>query len=158
MLTKEQSYYFPSANRRGGVSRLPPWLKMKESITAKLKIAGEDGDFDCFVSGFVPGSGDNTGIIGALEFSVYTPEGDIHCIGKSSNFTKEERTSWTITDPVTGEISMKPEMYGRIAVIKGQALSAVALRFTHCTFERWRTDKNQWDCVCDLVQLQEILL
>lgn len=137
------------------------WLKAKKTINNAL---GGEG-VDAWVSGFVPGQGANEGMIGALEFSVYlVPSGRVHRIGSCSNFTREERISWTVTNP-DGSISLKPEMYDRVAEITGMDVSSSleggSAALVHCRFVRWREgldSKPKEQCVFSEALLNDLVL
>jgi ATP-dependent DNA ligase len=118
-------------------------------------------EFDAFVTGFKRGEA-GTGfenLVGALEFSVNLTNGKTHVLGYPINMTLEERQRITAYDPVTNQVSLIPEYYGRVAEISGQDISARELRLSHCTLDRWRDQpgdvKLATDCVQNLEELKQ---
>ena len=102
--------------------------KVKEFVTT-----------DAFVTGFIPGEHGFTGLVGALELSVYR-NGVAVPIGSISAIELEERKRMTAPDG-----TLRPEYYGMVYEIKGQALSKNG-RFIHCVPVRKRPDKTPDMC------------
>ena len=46
-----------------------------------------------------------------------------------------------------GNYVLEPKMYGRVAELDGQSLSAQAQKLTHPRILRFRSDKQECDCV-----------
>lgn len=136
--------YIDSSSRRRDA-----WVKVKKRI-----------EFDTFVTGFIRGSA-GTGwekMIGALEFSVNTEKGK-HVIGYASNITLETRQKITQYDPTTDTVKLHPAMYGKVAQISGQDISARELRLSHCTIDRWRPKqgpdaKRAEECIVKMEDLR----
>lgn len=105
--------------------------KVKEYVTT-----------DAFVTGYIPGDHGFAGLVGALELSVYRG-GSIAPIGSISAIPLEERKAMSAEDG-----SLKPEFYGNVYEIKGQALSKNG-RFLHCVPLRKRPDKTEEMCTVD---------
>jgi len=124
------------------------WIKVK-----KRK------ELDAFVTGFKRGEPDGgwVDLIGALEFSVNLEGGGTHVIGYATNLSYETRVAMTVFSG--GEVSLKPEVYGRVAQISGQDISARELRLSHCTLDRWRDgagdEKSADDCVVSMQDLKD---
>ena len=60
-----------------------------------------------------------------------------------------------MTPPDT--VTKDPTLYGRVAEISGQDISARELRLSHCTLERWREGadlKIEAECVTSLADLK----
>jgi ATP-dependent DNA ligase len=117
-------------------------------------------EHDAFVSGFLRGE-PSTGwknLVGALEFSVHTESGD-HVLGYATNLTMENRQKITIYDPETDTVKLHPSLYGKVAEISGQDISARELRLSHCTIDRWRSKtgpdaKRAEDCIESMADLR----
>lgn len=104
------------------------WVKHKKRI-----------EYDAFVSGFIRGEA-GTGwekMVGALEFSVHTDKGT-HVLGYASNISLETRQKISQYDSGTDTVKLLPAMYGKVAEISGQDISARSFRLSHCTIDRWR--------------------
>lgn len=140
-------YIDSSSRRRDG------WIKTKRRI-----------EFDAFVTGFKQGEPGTEweNMVGSLEFSVYLEEGKFgdpitHVIGYVAAMSMEERqqaTRWN-----ENGLSLNPELYGRVAEVSGQDISARELRLTHCILEKWRVGvdyKNKIQCVEDLGMLERM--
>lgn len=104
------------------------WVKVKRRM-----------DFDAYVSGFKRGDVGTAweNLIGAIEFSVNTEQGP-HVLGYATNITLENRRRLTVYDTATNTVSLLPALYGKVAEISGQDVSAREQRLSHCTIERWR--------------------
>lgn len=145
ILKNLRSTYEDSSSRRRDA-----WVKVKKRL-----------EVDAFVTGFKrgePGTG-FANLVGALEFSVNVEGGKTHAIGFPINMTMEERQRITVYDPATDTVSMIPSMYGRVAEISGQDISARELRLSHCTWDRWREGvdaKLPEQCVMSLVDLRRM--
>lgn len=126
------------------------WVKVKKRI-----------EFDAFVTGFIRGEEGTAwrNLVGALEFSVYTKDGTRHVLGYGTNLTLENRQKVTSYDPATDTVSLVSGMYGKVAEISGQDISARELRLSHCTIDRWRPKqgpdaKLAEACVVDIEDLR----
>lgn len=97
-------------------------------------------EVDAFVTGWIPGENAFTGLVGALKMSVRI-NGVDHWIASVSQITLEERKAMSMEDG-----SLRPEYYGRVAVIRGQELTGKNHRFRHAIFVTWREDKAADDC------------
>jgi len=137
-------YIASSSRRRDG------WVKVKKRI-----------EVDAYVTGFKRGDPDTgwENMVGAIEFSVMTENGE-HPIGFGINLTMEQRRKVTKYDSETNTVTLHPAMYGKVAEISGQDISARVLRLTHCTIDRWRNkrgdEKGKEDCVVKLADLREM--
>lgn len=122
------------------------WVKAKKRI-----------EFDAFVSGFKRGEAGSgwENLVGALEFSVHTERG-VHVLGYVTNLTMEDRVAMSEFDGTL--VSLKAEMYGKVAEISGQDVSAREMRLSHCTLDRWRTgtgdQKSADECRVSLKDLE----
>lgn len=137
-------YEDSSSRRRDG------WVKVKKRM-----------EFDAFVTGFKRGEAGSgwENLVGALEFSVMTENGP-HPIGFASNFTMETRQKISSYDPVNNSVALDPRVYGKVAEISGQDISAREMRLSHCTIDRWRPKqgpdaKLAEDCKASLADLKE---
>lgn len=101
-------------------------------------------------------------MVGALEFSVLTDKEDLaeHVIGFGINLTMEQRKKVTRYDPETDTVTLHPGLYGKVAEISGQDISARVLRLTHCTIDRWRNKtgdfKDKSECLVSMEDLIEM--
>lgn len=127
ILKNLQSKYVDSSSRsRTG------WVKVKRRQ-----------EYDAFVTGFKPGEPGSgwEGLVGALEFSIYDSDtGSTHVLGYASNLTMENRKKISIKKD--GQLQLLPAVYGKVAEISGQDISARSLRLSHCTIDRWRSKAN----------------
>lgn len=126
------------------------WVKVKKRM-----------EVDAFVIGFLRGEadGDWVNLVGSIEFGVYLPDGKIHSIGFATNLTMEQRLKISTYDPATNTVGMVPGMYGKVAEISGQDISARSFRLSHCTVDRWRPKqgpdaKFKEDCTMSMEDLQ----
>lgn len=139
------------------------WLKCKKTVSNAL---GGEG-VDAWVSGFKPGTPGtaNEGMIGALLFSVYLlPSGRVHQIAACSNFTREDRMAWTVHNS-DGSISLREDIYDRIAEIEGMDISSSleggSAAITHARFKRWREGvdaKPKEQCTFSEALLNDLVL
>jgi ATP-dependent DNA ligase len=128
----------------------------------KLKRTISDGlnkDLDAWVSGFIPSDPNKSwsNLIGALVFSckVRMKDGSIkdHIIGTCSGISLEFRKFATIY--VDGKPSLNPDLFGKVATLSGQNISARKLALTHAVIQNWRPDKNPEDC--EILEEEELL-
>lgn len=128
------------------------WVKCKKRV-----------DFDAFVTGFKRGEPGTAweNMVGALEFSVLTETGEEHVLGYPTNLSFENRTKITKYDPATDTVFLHPSMFGRVAQISGQDISARELRLSHCTLDRWRhkpgspDHKSKEECTVNMQELRD---
>ena len=126
------------------------WVKAKRRM-----------EFDAYVSGFRVGEPGTEweGLVGSLEFSVWVDEDGKpvpHVIGYASAMTMEQRAFITTFHP-NDAVGMKAFMYGRVAEISGQDISARELRLTHCKVERWRDPGVDYKAASDCVEDKKAL-
>lgn len=115
--------------------RSKTWLKVKSAKT-----------FDVVVTGFTDGQGKYEGMIGAIEFSAYLPDGTLKYVGRCSGMTDEERKTFTTArdsgfffqDPTVIEIKAN-EMVG-----SGEYRTP-----RHPQYQHIRVDKNPKDCLME---------
>jgi ATP-dependent DNA ligase len=119
-------------------------------------------DYDAFVTGFErgePGAWHN--LVGTLHFSVFTEHG-LHEIGVASNMDLAFRQAITEYDPATDTVSLRKDMYHKVAQISGQDIAPRVYRLTHCTIDRWRDQggdaKNAQECVESYADLTALAL
>lgn len=125
------------------------WVKVKKRI-----------EYDAYVTGFVRGEEgtDWRNLVGALEFSVMTEKGE-HMLGCPTSMTLEFRKMISVYDSITDTVTMDPQMYGKVAEISGQDVTARVMRLSHCTLDRWRDqpgdEKSKEECVIKYADLKE---
>lgn len=126
------------------------FVKIKRSLQ---QHSGLDDTVDGFVTGFKMSNENagNAGLIGSLEFSFYMQKDDgtlvKHVCAFAPNLPLEMKKAITITDPLTGEVSMRQDMYNQVAELNGQEFSAKSLRMEHPAIVRFRSDKRPDECV-----------
>lgn len=107
---------------------------------------------DTFVTGFEPGRKGTAfeNLVGSIAVSVFIRKDDGSLeereIAKFSGITLEERIK--MTEVINGEPTLRPEFYGRCVEVDAQQVTKNG-RFQHCTFVRWRWDKNKDSCILD---------
>lgn len=145
ILKNLDSLYVASSSRpRDG------WVKVKKGI-----------EFDVFVTGANRGEEGKAwrNLVGDLEFSVLLDNGKEHMIGRCSNLTMEFRQAISIYDADTDTVSLRPDMFGKVAQISGQDVSPRSLRLSHCTLDRWRDQagdqKTKDQCVVSWADLRK---
>jgi ATP-dependent DNA ligase len=145
ILKNLRSTYEDSSSRRRDA-----WVKAKKRI-----------EFDAFVTGFIRGERGTAweNLVGALTFSVNVEGGAKHEIANCSNLTLENRRKITVYDEATDTVSLLPQLYGKVAQVSGQDVSARSYRLSHATIDRWRPKngpdaKRADDCVESLKDLK----
>lgn len=139
------------------------WIKIKRSVQQSLTSTEYNDTIDAFVSGYSLGE-EGKGFedfVGALHFSIWLSdeEGKLskHEIARiSSSLTLEVRKRITVIEddkPV-----LHPGMYGMVAEIDGQAVSARSKRLSHATIVTWREDKNSEQCVLEEKFLNSMIM
>nr|DAG73054.1 MAG TPA: DNA ligase I [Caudoviricetes sp.] len=128
------------------------FVKIKRSVKAMLKGTGIGDTIDGFVTGFKLGSKGtaNENLVSALEFSIYRKYADgtqrKWIIATCPNIPLAMKQKITVQDQ-EGNYVLEPKMYGRVAELDGQSLSAQAQKLTHPRILRFRSDKQECDCV-----------
>lgn len=125
--------------------RSKTWLKVKSAKT-----------FDVIVTGFTDGQGKYEGMIGAIEFSAYMPDGTLKYVGRCSGMTDEERGQWTETRERWTRVSDKP---GDAELVKAQIVIEVKANEMvgsgeyrtprHPQYQHIRVDKMPADCLME---------
>ena len=123
-------------------------------MSQSLQTNGGD-TLDAFVTGFELADEDKSwsGLVGALIFSVWVRDknGVIkevpHEIAKVANIPLSLRKE--ITEIVEGQPVLKQSIYGKVAIIDGQDVSARAKRLTHAILVDWRSDRSADSCIID---------
>lgn len=154
----DSKYISTSSRSRDG------WIKIKRSASESLLNAGISDTLDAFVSGFELGDEEKgwAGLVGCLIFSVYLRDKDgnvsdtPHEIAKVTNIPLELRKQITVTKD--GEPTLHPKMYGKVASIDGQDISARSLRLTHARLVNWRPDRSVDNCIVDKSWLESEVL
>lgn len=144
ILKNLQSKYEDSSSRLRNA-----WVKCKKRV-----------EYDAYVSGFIRGTEDTgwKNMVGALTFSVMTEDGE-HEIANVSNVSMETRAKITVYDPATDTVSLHPSVYGRVAEVSGQDISARSMRLSHATLDRWRPKqgpdaKTKDQCIVSMADLR----
>jgi hypothetical protein len=150
-------YIDSSSRRKDG------FVKVKRTMSEIMQDSGIGDGIDAFVSGFEPADDSKgwSGLVGALEFSVYLRDanGNIkpHKIARITNITMDLREKLTEHDK-TGEPILKSDWYGKVAEIDAQCISARALRGKHARLVQWRPDRDESTCIIDEEFLKSMIL
>lgn len=123
------------------------WVKIKRSVMGSLLSTPYNDTLDAFVTGYSLGEKGNEGLIGSLFFSIRLgdeKDWTLHEIARISGFSKEQRQVWT--EIVEGLPVLNQSLYGRVAEIDGQAVSARVRRLSHSRIIVWRDDKVSQNC------------
>lgn len=151
--------------------RAGEWIKIKRTVSQSLLMEKMGDTVDAFVSGFTEGTlgTANTGLVGALEFSIYlTDDFDnlildekgnpvTHHIATVSGITSELRQVISTKDEY-GRVALNPNFYGKVATIDGQDISSRNYRFAHATFQGWRPDRSIESCKMRKSFLERLVL
>jgi ATP-dependent DNA ligase len=139
------------------------WVKIKRSVQQSLTSTDFNDTIDAFVTGFgvgTKGKG-HEDYVGALHFSVWLVDKDgqrsKHEIARISSISLELRRAITCQDE-NGKPDLVDGMYGKVAEIDGQAVSARSKRLSHAVIVAWREDKNYDDCVMDKKFLESMVM
>lgn len=131
------------------------WVKIKRSMSEQSRFAGLGDTIDGFITGFEEADPEKqfAGLVGCLKFSVILRDADgnesVHEIGRCANISLEDRKKMTVTDTITGKVSLNPIYLNRVYELDGAGISARALRLRHCRIVRNRLDKSADQCVVD---------
>lgn len=128
------------------------WVKIKRSVQQSLTSTEYNDTIDAFVTGFSLGE-EGKGfdhLVGAVHFSVWLTDEEgkrtKHEIARiSSSLTHEMHQKFTVQDE-DGNPVLHPGLYGKVAEIDGQAVSARSKRLSHATIIAWREDKDSEQC------------
>jgi hypothetical protein len=95
-------------------------------------------EFSAFVSGFEVGKAGSKWEtkIACLLFSVHTEAGN-HLIAKITSLPWLFRKKISIKDPETKQISLHPDMYGKVAHIAGHEIAQRSYRLSHPKIVKW---------------------
>lgn len=129
------------------------FVKIKRSVSAQASKEGLGDTIDGWVTGFKLGSKgtDNENLVSALEFTtqIVKSDGSVydHVIAWAPNIERVLKQKITIIGP-DGKPTLAPEVYGWIAELSGQNISAVSKRLTHPRIIRFPVfDKSKSDCL-----------
>jgi len=166
---KDQAYKSWVASGEEGVV----YVNLKEvyqaaptpSIRPKFQLKRKKNlEFDLFVGGFTPPDKDSAyekeGLIGGLKMFTYLPDGSSHWFATVSNLELVTRREWTIKTNA-GKMDLRGDIYGSVAEVHGQEVSAREKRLVHARAMRWRNDpkspdfKQASDCILE-ISLDEV--
>lgn len=116
--------------------RSPQWLKVKGFTS---------GDF--FITGYEPGNGSFTGLVGSIEFGYYAEDGSVVNAGKFGNLELEQRKFMSAVDG-----SLHRCWYGKVVEVQAQARTKTN-RLRHAHLTRLRPDKSAEDCDQSQIEL-----
>ena len=157
--------YDSSGRRRG------EWVKIKRSVTQSLAQDNLGDTVDAFVIGFDEGTVGtaNEGLVGTLKFGVYLTDINndyiedeagmplIHHIATISGFSQELREAISTKDE-NGNVALRADVYGKVAEIDGQDVSAKTHRFAHARLLNWRNDRSANTCKFQQSVLNKLVL
>lgn len=112
--------------------RVKHWIKRKRGVL-----------IEAFASGFKCGTPErgHSHVVGAIEFSRRTDDGEMRPIAWVSGWTDAERLAMTHHD-AGANVCLNPAFVGRRAIITGQDYSAKAGRIRHARIVRWVDDRS----------------
>jgi ATP-dependent DNA ligase len=116
--------------------RAPEWQKVKGFTS---------GDF--FITGYEPGNGGFSGLVGSIEFGYYGEDGEVVNAGKFGNLELVQRQEMTAADG-----SLHRCWYGTVVEVQAQARTKTN-RLRHAHVMRFRPDKDAMDCNSDQINL-----
>ena len=93
-----------------------------------------------FITGYVPGEGAYTGLVGAVHVSAYGEKGEIFEFGTFSAITMELRQAMTSLDG-----SLDPSYLKEVVEVRAQEPTKTG-RLRHCIFVRFREDLDHYEC------------
>lgn len=132
------------------------WVKIKRTMSQVMDT------IEGWVSGFELGK-EGKGwedLVGALHISVSLEKEDgtaeDHVIARVTNIPLELRKKITIREK--GEYKLHPEMYGKVAEVDGQSVSARKMSLTHPKLVRFRIDKNKHQCTLKEADLKRNMI
>lgn len=117
------------------------WLKVKSAKT-----------FDVVVTGFTEGQGKYEGMIGAIEFSAYMPDGSLKYVGRCSGMTDSERAQWTETRDAWERFAKDGAVKAQFVIeVKANEMVGSGEYRTprHPQYQHIRVDKNPEDCLME---------
>lgn len=95
-------------------------------------------EIDCFITGFVPGEGEFSGLIGALLVSIFE-NGKEREIGAVQPGDLALRRKISVADG-----SLRDDIYGKVVEVSFQKFTKNK-RMRHAVLSRWRPDKTMYD-------------
>ena len=150
--------------------RAGEWIKIKRTVTGSLMEANYGDTMDAFVIGFNRGNGKNENLVGSLKFGIYLLDTNneyildehgnqvIHEIAIVGGLDDALREAITVYNPITNEVSLRPDVYGKVASIDGQDVSSKQMRFAHAVLKNWRMDKQPQQCSIRKDFLEKLVL
>ena len=93
-----------------------------------------------FITGYVPGEGSYTDLVGAVHVSAYDEKGEIFEFGTFSAITMELRQAMTSLDG-----SLDPSYLKQVVEVRAQEPTKTG-RMRHCIFIRFREDLDHYEC------------
>lgn len=166
IVAKDLNTVYDSSGKRRG-----EWIKIKRSVSQSLQQNNLGDTVDAFVIGFEEGTKgtSNEGLVGALKFGVYITDINndyiedeagnplVHHIATVSGFSQELREAISIKDEF-GNVALRPDVYGKVASIDGQDVSAKTQRFAHAVLVNWRNDRSADTCKFQQSLLNSLIL
>lgn len=131
------------------------WIKIKRTVQGSLLESSYNDTLDAFVTGFDLGEKGKgyEDLVGSLTFSVWlTTDAGVrvqHEIARIASMELEFRKKITVLDG-DGNPVLAEDMYGKVAEIDGQDVSARSRRLTHAVLKQWRPDKEE--SICELTE------
>ena len=102
-------------------------------------IRSRHNEVDCFVTGFVPGEGEFSGLIGSLLVSILQDDQAVE-IGAIQPGDLDFRRSISEADG-----SLRDDIYGKVAEVSFLCKTKNS-RLRHAVLKRWRPDKTMYEC------------
>jgi ATP-dependent DNA ligase len=99
------------------------------------------GTIDCFVTGYVPGEGELTGMVGALKVSVIVNHDAVHEVAAITPGTLGFRHQISAENG-----SLKPEWYGKVVSVHFMEWT-INNRLRHAVLLGFQEEKTKDDCI-----------
>ena len=121
------------------------WVKLKPQF-----------ELDAYVSGFEPGRPESKWHtkVATLLFAVKVARGT-RLIAKVSSLPWAFRKEISQYNPATSELKLHPDLYGRVAHLKGYEISRNSLRLSHAAIQHWSKTAKPDECRYALQDLRQ---
>lgn len=165
LVVKDLDSKYDTKGKRAG-----EWVKIKRTVSGSLLEAKYGDTIDTFVVGFHRGNGKNQNLVGSLIFGIYLLDENnkvilddrgapyIHEIAIIGGMEDALREAITIYNPVTDEVTLRQDVYFKVAEIDGQDISSKQKRFSHAVLKSWRMDKSPEQCMIQKDLLDRLVL
>ena len=165
LVVKDLNSKYDTKGKRAG-----EWVKIKRTVSGSLLEAKYGDTIDAFVIGFHRGNGKNENLVGSLIFGIYLLDENnnvilddkgapyIHEIAIIGGMEDALREAITVYNQATNEVTLRPDVYFKVAEIDGQDISSKQKRFSHAVLKSWRMDKSPEQCMIQKDLLDRLVL